>query len=379
MKRITRIVLAKAELDGHDRGINVVRYALTNGKYELFYFGLFQDLDDIVEIAVQEGVDFIGLNVLVGTHLKWVEKVYNRLKNHNALDIGLILGGIIPKRDEKLLKEQFGIRKIFVSGTPEANLEEMRNFFRENPGRTAAGFNGFKTKKDVGLALSAVSNGLMEIKWDTKTDKNSQRKNLTIGITGHVGAGKSSLIDKLIIEFRLMSKKVGVITIDPSDYLTGGAFLGKDRTQMWRHIYDPDVHIYSMATRGYQGGIAEATPEAVEIMKSAGCDIVLVETIGVGQDQVAIKKIVDKVLLVLTPDLGEDQVYKSGIMQIADIYVINKMDICDASPLKRHIENMLDQKKFHIQLQRPKIFKISAKLENSVIIRQLAEILSSGC
>lgn len=361
-KKKIRIVLAKAGLDGHDRGINIIKDSLINEGHEVFYFGLYRDLDDIVEIAVQEGADFIGLNIHSGAHQKYVEKVFECLKNHGALDIGLILGGIIPEKDEIFIKEKFGVKKIFVSGTPEANLNKMKDFFRENSGRKITGITALKTKNDVGIAISAVSNSLeMEKIRENWLGKNT----LTFGITGPLGVGKSSLIDKLIAEFRKLNKKVGVITVDPSDPATGGALLGRDRTQMWRHLYDQNVHIYSMATRGYQGGIAEKTAEAVGIMKAAGCDIVLVETIGVGQDQTAIKNIVDKVLLVLTPDIGEDQVYKSGIMQIADYYVINKSDISDPSFIKEKINEMLNQKFFTYPF-RPLVFKtISNKEKNN--------------
>lgn len=369
MKKKIRIILAKAGLDGHDRGINIIKDSLIKEGYEVFYFNLYRNLDDIAEIAVQEGVDFIGLSVHSGAHKKYIEKVFEHLKNHGALDINLILGGIIPEKDEEFIKRKFGVKKIFVSGTPEANLDAMKDFFRGNPERTVTGINGLKTKNDVGLALSGASDGLMEIE---KNRGNSRGNALTLGITGSLGAGKSTLIDKLIIEFRALNKKVGVITVDPSDPITGGALLGRDRTQMWRHLYDPDVYIYSMATRGYQGGIAETTPKAAEMMKAAGCDIVLIETIGVGQDQTAIRNMADKVLLVLTPDIGEDQIHKSGLMQIADAYIINKADIVNPLIIERHINSMLDQKQFIVR-PRPLVFKTVSNILGNNGVKELVK------
>lgn len=368
MGKKKRIVLAKAGLDGHDRGINIVKNVLIGEGYEVFYFGLFRNLKDIAEIAIQEGVDFLGLNVLNGAHLNYVEQVFEHLEKRNALDISLILGGIIPEKDEEFIKEKFGVKKIFVSGTPEANLDEMRAFFRRNHGRATAGLNSLKTKNDLGLAISWISSCLIEIE---KIKESRPRDEIfTLGITGPMGVGKSTLIDKLIAEFRALNKKVGVITIDPSDPMSGGALLGRDRTKMWRHLYDPDVHIYSMATRGFQGGIAKTTSEAAEIMKAAGYDVVLIETIGVGQDQTEIKNIVDKVLLVLTPDFGEDQVCKSGVMQIADYYVINKTDLGNPDLLEKNINEMLDQKQFII---RPLVFKtISNKIKDNGV-KELAQ------
>lgn len=372
MKKKTRIVLAKAGLDGHDRGINIVKDALINEGYEVFYFGLYRDLNNIAEIAVQEGADFLGLNVHSGAHRKYVEKVFECLKNHGALDIDLILGGIIPEKDEVFIREKFGVKKFFISGTPEAGLDSMKTFFRENSGRTAADSSTLKTKNDVGLALSAASNGLTEIETEKIGEGPLKKDTLTIGVTGPLGVGKSSLIDKLIAEFRMLNKRVGVITVDPSDPATGGALLGRDRTQMWRHLYDSDVHIYSMATRGYQGGIAEATLGAAEIMKKAGYNVVLVETIGIGQDQTAIKSITDKVILVLTPDIGEDQIQKSGIMQIADYYVLNKADIINPLTAERKINEMLDQKQFVV---RPLVFKTTSNKIKDNGVKKLVQRL----
>ncbi|MBI2628257.1 MAG: cobalamin B12-binding domain-containing protein [Candidatus Niyogibacteria bacterium] len=371
MKKKIRIILAKGGWDGHDRGINIIKDSLINEGCEVFYFGLFHDLNDIVEITVQEGADFLGLSAHSGAHREYIKKIFERLKSHSALDIGLILGGIIPQKDKMFLKENYLVKKIFISGTPEADLNKIKTFFRENLGRaiTAKDFS-LKTKNDVGLALSAISNGSLEIETIGNLSKQPKKNILTIGITGPLGAGKSSLIDKMIAEFRMLNKKVGVITVDPSDPLASGALLGRDRTQMWRHLYDPEVHIYSMATRGFQGGIAEATPKAMKIMKAADYDVILVETIGIGQDQVAIKNIVKKVILVLTPDVGEDQVHKSGIMQIADYYVINKADISNPLTLEKAINNMLDQKQFDV---RPLVFKTMANKIKDNNIKELAE------
>lgn len=364
MKKKIRIVLAKAGLDGHDRGINIIKDSLIDEGYEVFYFGLFRNLKDITEIAVQEGADFIGLNILNGAHKKYVQQVFEHLEKHNALDIGLILGGIIPEKDKVFIGEKFGVKKFFISGTPEAGLDSIKTFFRENSGKTIVDPNTLKTKNDVGLTLSAVSNGLIEIETEKIREGPLKKDTLIIGVTGPLGVGKSSLIDKMVAEFRTLNKRVGVITVDPSDPATCGALLGRDRTQMWRHLYDSDVHIYSMATRGYQGGIAEATPKAAEIMKAAGYNVVLVETIGVGQDQTAIKSMADKVILVLTPDIGEDQIHKSGIMQIADYYVLNKADISSPLTAERKINEMLDQKPFVV---RPLVFKTTSnKIDNAL-------------
>ncbi|ASJ15800.1 GTPase [Thermococcus chitonophagus] len=147
-----------------------------------------------------------------------------------------------------------------------------------------------------------------------------------VGITGPPGAGKSSLLDKLIREARKEGLIVGVIAVDPTSPFTGGALLG-DRIRMQGHATDPGVFIRSMATRGSLGGLAKATNDAIKVLDAYGCDIIFVETVGVGQVEVDIVKTADTVVLVTVPGLGDDvQAIKAGLMEIADIFVINKAD-----------------------------------------------------
>ncbi len=151
-------------------------------------------------------------------------------------------------------------------------------------------------------------------------------KAYVVGITGPPGAGKSTLLDKLIKLAREEGKTVGVIAIDPTSPFTGGALLG-DRLRMQRHSTDPGVFIRSMATRGSLGGLAKATNDAVRILDAYGCDIIFVETVGVGQTEVDIVKTADTVVLVNVPGLGDEvQALKAGLMEIADIFAINKAD-----------------------------------------------------
>jgi LAO/AO transport system kinase len=152
-------------------------------------------------------------------------------------------------------------------------------------------------------------------------------KALTIGITGSPGAGKSSLVDKLALYYRQISDNhVGIIAVDPSSPFSGGAILG-DRIRMQTLGLDPKVFIRSMATRGNLGGLAAATVDAVTILDAAGYDKIIVETVGVGQDEIDIVKTADVSVVVLVPGMGDDvQAIKAGLMEIADIFVINKAD-----------------------------------------------------
>src|SRR5579862_2721484 len=159
-----------------------------------------------------------------------------------------------------------------------------------------------------------------------------------IGITGAPGAGKSSLVDRLIHELRREGKQVGVIAVDPTSPYTGGAILG-DRIRMLSHHADSGVFIRSMATRGWLGGLAAATTDMALLLDAAGKDVVLVETVGVGQDKVEIAKLADVTVVVLVPGMGDDvQAIKAGILEIADVFVINKADQPGADRLEREIK-----------------------------------------
>ena len=156
--------------------------------------------------------------------------------------------------------------------------------------------------------------------------KDGQHRSAVIGITGYPGAGKSTLIDQLITAYRQQGKTVGVLAVDMSSPLTGGAILG-DRIRMQAHALDKGVYIHSLATRGHRGGMAAATPEAVLVLDAAGFDIILVETVGVGQGEVDIADLAKTVLVVVAPGLGDDiQAMKAGVLEVAHIVVINKGD-----------------------------------------------------
>ncbi|NJE04942.1 methylmalonyl Co-A mutase-associated GTPase MeaB [Thermococcus sp. M36] len=166
-----------------------------------------------------------------------------------------------------------------------------------------------------------------------------------VGITGPPGAGKSTLLDKLIRVVREEGKVVGVIAIDPTSPFTGGALLG-DRIRMQRHSTDPGVFIRSMATRGSLGGLAKATNDAIKVLDAYGCDIIFVETVGVGQIEIDIVKTADTVVLVTVPGLGDDiQAIKAGLMEIADVFVINKADKEGADAAYFELNMMLDLEK----------------------------------
>src|SRR3954454_15731327 len=161
-----------------------------------------------------------------------------------------------------------------------------------------------------------------------------------IGLTGAPGAGKSTLVDQLAREYRKQEKTVGIIAVDPTSPYTGGAILG-DRIRMGSHYADPGIYIRSMATRGSLGGLARTTADVASVMDASGRDLVLIETVGVGQDEVDIVRLAEVTVVILVPGMGDDvQTIKAGIMEIADVFVINKSDREGAERVEREIRAM---------------------------------------
>ena len=182
-----------------------------------------------------------------------------------------------------------------------------------------------------------------------------------LGITGPPGVGKSSLIDRLIDELRQHGNTVGVIVIDPTSPISGGALLG-DRLRMQRHSENEGVFIRSLATRHHHGGLTDATPQIIHALDAAGFDVVIVETVGTGQDEVEIAEVADTVVVVLMPELGDEiQRAKSGLMEIADVLVINKSDLLNEGAARREARPPNNGKKW----ERPTLH-ISAKTGDGI-------------
>jgi len=181
-----------------------------------------------------------------------------------------------------------------------------------------------------------------------------------VGVTGPPGAGKSTLVDRLLTELRRHRKSVGVIAVDPTSPFTGGAVLG-DRLRMQQHADDAGVFVRSMATRGHLGGLARATGDAAAVLDAAGYDFVVIETVGVGQDEVEIIRMADVSVVILVPGTGDDvQALKAGIMEIADIFVVNKADRDGADRLVSAVEGNLALHAYGESEWRPPILKTVA-------------------
>lgn len=181
-----------------------------------------------------------------------------------------------------------------------------------------------------------------------------------IGVTGAPGAGKSTLVDGLVARWRKTGKSVGVIAVDPTSPYTGGAMLG-DRVRMQAHAQDAGVFIRSMATRGHLGGLARATADAALVLDAAGTDVVAIETVGVGQDEVEIVRTADVCIVVLVPGMGDEvQSLKAGIMEIADIFAVNKSDRDGADRTVAEVESLLSLHTYQEHDWQPPIVRTQA-------------------
>ena len=194
--------------------------------------------------------------------------------------------------------------------------------------------------RSLARAISTVENrapGWSELLKALFPDSGKAR---VLGLTGPPGAGKSTLVDQLARFYRKQERTIGIIAVDPSSPYTGGAILG-DRIRMQDHFADPGIYIRSMATRGSLGGLARTTADVTTVLDAAGRDLIMIETVGVGQDEIDIVRLADITIVILVPGMGDDvQTIKAGIMEIADIFVINKSDRDGAENVEREIRTL---------------------------------------
>lgn len=183
-----------------------------------------------------------------------------------------------------------------------------------------------------------------------------------IGITGSPGVGKSTSTNALVGALRKQGKRIGILAVDPSSPFSGGALLG-DRVRMQDHALDPDVYIRSMASRGHLGGLSWTTPQALRVLDAAGCDVILVETVGVGQSEVEVAGLADTTIVLLAPGMGDGiQAAKAGILEIGDIFVVNKADRDGADATVRDIRHMISLgDRTEPNLWRPPVLKTVAQ------------------
>lgn len=337
-----RIVLAKVGLDGHDRGIKVIARGLRDAGFHVIYAGIWQSPEAVAQAVADEDADWLGISLLNGAHMSLIPRVLDQLKKFDAADVGVMLGGIIPASDAEQLKKM-GVASCYGPGTQISQIVEALNGHskvrdgdvvklidrcRQQDRRA---LSQLVTKLAEGTDVPAIRNVLEH--------RASESQGRTVAFTGSPGVGKSSLIARLLTDLRKENKSVAVLSCDPQSPITGGALLG-DRIRMAGALPDNQIFIRSLATPSGSQGIAPNLDLMSQLLLEFGFDVVLIETVGVGQGDTAIRDYADTVVTLLQPETGDSiQWEKAGLLEIADVVVISKFDLPGADRLAADLHN----------------------------------------
>jgi LAO/AO transport system ATPase len=344
-----RVLLAKVGLDGHDRGIKVVARGLRDAGFHVIYSGLWQKIESVAEAAQDEDVDWLGISFLNGAHMTLVPQMLDELRRRELTRVRVIVGGIIPPADQEKLK-QLGIIACFGAGS---SIESIVGFMQSRPNEIddVASLVRRLEKGDRAalsrlLSLAAADRNVATLYAALKDLP--KRSTPIIALTGSGGVGKSSLLGELTAQFAQRGERIGVLACDPESSVTGGALLG-DRCRITGDSASDRVFVRSLPTPSGQQGVAPNIELMLDLMKSFGFDRIFIETVGAGQTDTAIRQVADTVVLVVQPHTGDElQWEKAGILEIADVVVVNKSDLPGAEQTIAEIKQQL-----HMSKERP--------------------------
>ncbi len=337
----TRLLTAVPICDGHDSAINTINLELIRHGLEVIYLGYHRGAKEIVRAAIQENVRAIGLSTYNGGHIEFFSEISTMLREAGADDIKIFGGGggTITHADTEQMYKQ-GTDRIYFAGTP---LQQMMDEIDQRYGgpRPTTIPNHASEEWRFSRTLSAAEDGTGPAEW-TGPKIGASGRSIVIGITGPGGVGKTTLIDELVLRFLKLQPKgrVAVLSHDPS-ILGKGALLG-DRATM---IYSQHERVFmrSLGTRGQAGGLAPTTERCLRFLCSAGFDLILVETVGIGQEAAPFgRELVDKTMFVMGPDYGSRlQLQKIVMLDVAEIVVVNKSDYSGAKTATAEVEQRI--------------------------------------
>jgi LAO/AO transport system ATPase len=344
MNRPVRVLIAKIGLDGHDRGAKLIVRNLRDAGMEVIYTGLWQTPASTVHAALQEDVDVLGASLLSAAHMTIMPELRRLCSEVGLEDLPIVVGGIIPEDDHQPLLDA-GIDGVFNPGThmktvidSVQTLAERRRKQRD----AASTAPDLRSSSDLARAITYVVEGqggrLGEL-------PSPEGRSVTLGITGSPGVGKSTFIGKLAANLRARGRRVAVIAVDPTSPITGGSVLG-DRLRIQGDEPDKDLFIRSLSSSGQAGGLAPRCEEVARVLLAAGFEILLVETVGAGQNDTAVRQLASEVLLLLMPGAGDAvQFAKAGVYEIATGFVVNKADLPGTDATVRQLRETLDDQR----------------------------------